>query len=141
MNHQRPREPDTLTHAAGQFLGVGGLKSVEADQVDRRERPGAALGAFDSERLQTQFDVLQNRQPRKQRERLEHHGDAVRRTHDGLAAAFRGAGGRGDQAGDNAQQRRLAGSGPAEQADNFAGMNHQIDFFENQQFLAAAFRK
>ncbi len=61
--------------------------------------------------------------------------------HDGLAAAFRIARGRRDQAGDDAQQRRLARSGTTEQADDFAGMYRQIDFFEDQQFLAAALRK
>jgi hypothetical protein len=46
-----------------------------------------------------------------------------------------------DQPCNDAQQRRLAGSGTAEQADDFTGMNRQIDVFEHQQFLAAAFRK
>ena len=134
-------KPDALAHAARQFLRVGGFESVEADQVDRRQRALAALGAVDAKRLQTQFDVFQHRQPRKQREGLEHHGDAVRRARDGLAAAFGVARGGRDQSGDDAQQRRLAGAGAAEQADDLARMDGQIDFFENQQFLAAALRK
>ena len=122
-------------------FGIGGLEAVEADQVDRGERPLAALGAIDPERLQSELDVLQHRQPGKQREGLEHHGDAVRRTDDGLAAAFRVARGRRDQAGDDAQQRRFAGAGAAEQADDLARADRQIDLFEHQQFLAAALRK
>jgi hypothetical protein len=49
--------------------------------------------------------------------------------------------GRGDQAGDDAQQRRFARSGAAEQADDLAGMDRQVDVFEHQQILAAALRK
>ena len=141
MHHQRAGKADALAHAARQFLGVGGFEAVEADQVDRRQRARAALGAVDAERLQPEFDVLQHRQPGKQREGLEHHGDAVRRSLDGLAAAFGVARGRRDQAGDDAQQRRLARSGAAEQADDLAGADRQIDLFEHQQFLAAALRK
>ena len=141
MHHQRPRKADALAHAAGQFLGIGVLEAVETDQIDRRQRARAALDAVDAERLQSEFDVLQNRQPGKQRKRLEHHGDAVRRSRDGLAAAFGVARGCRDQAGDDAQQRRLARAGAAEQADDLAGMQRQIDVFEHQQFLAAAFRK
>jgi hypothetical protein len=47
----------------------------------------------------------------------------------------------GDEAGDDAQQCRLARSGAAQQADDFAGVDCEIDFFQHQQVLAAAFRK
>ena len=120
MHDQRPRKADTLAHAARQFLGVRRLETVEADQVDRRERPRPPFGAVDPKRLQTKLDVLKNRQPWEQRERLKHHGNAVRRPLDGLATAFCIARGWRDEAGDDAQQRRLARSGPAEQADDFA---------------------
>ena len=59
----------------------------------------------------------------------------------GLAAAFGIARGRRDQPGDDAQQRRFARSGAAEQADDLACADRQIDIFEHQQVLAAALRK
>ncbi len=141
MHDQRAGKPDALAHAARQLFRIGRLEPVETDQVDRRERPRAALGAVDAERFQSQFDILQHRQPWEQREGLKHHGDAVRRADDGLATAFRVTRGWCDEAGDDAQQRRLAGSRPAEQPDDFARMNRQIDFFEDLQILAASFRK
>jgi hypothetical protein len=64
------------------------LESVETNQVDRGQRSLATFGGLDPERLQSQFDVLQHCQPRKQCERLEHHGNAIRRSLDGLAAAY-----------------------------------------------------
>ena len=42
LDHKRAREADPLLHAAGQFLGIGGLESVEPDQVDRRPAPACA---------------------------------------------------------------------------------------------------
>ena len=38
LDGQRPGETNPLPHAAGQFLGVGGLEPVQADQVDRAQR-------------------------------------------------------------------------------------------------------
>ena len=45
--------------------------------------------------------------------------------------------GRRDRPGDDAQQGRLAGAGAAEQADDLAGVDGQIDVVEHQQILAA----
>jgi hypothetical protein len=44
-------------------------------------------------------------------------------------------------AGHDAQQRRLARARPAEQTDDLARMDGQIDLFQHQQLFAAAFRK
>ena len=58
MHHQGAGKSDALAHAARQFLGIGGLESVKTDQVDGSQRPRAALGGVDAERLESQFHVL-----------------------------------------------------------------------------------
>ena len=141
MHHQRAGKPDALAHASRQFLGVGRFETVEADQIDRRQRPGAAFRAVDTECLEAEFDVLQHRQPWKQRERLKHHGDAVGRTVDHFAAASGVARGGRDQARDDSQQGRFARSGAAEQAHDLAGADGEVDLFKHQQLLAASLRK
>ena len=79
MHHQRAGKADALAHAAGQFARIGGFVTVEPDQVDRRQRPLADLRFGQAERLEAELHVFQHGQPGKQRERLEHHGDARRR--------------------------------------------------------------
>src|SRR6266478_3023744 len=106
------------------------IKSRSECQTNARAKPTRW-------RLPPQFDVLQHRQPGKQREGLKHHGNAVRRPDDGLAAAFGIARGRRDQSGDDTEQRRLARAGTAEQADDFTRTDGQIDLFEDQEILAA----
>jgi hypothetical protein len=66
-------ETDPLPHAAGQFLRVGGLEAVQADQVDRPERALGPLGIGDAAGLKAELDVLLDGEPRQQREGLEDH--------------------------------------------------------------------
>ena len=44
LHHERPREADALTHAAGELLRIGVLEAVQADEVDGGQGAGAALG-------------------------------------------------------------------------------------------------
>ena len=43
LDHQRAREADALLHAAGEFLGIGGLEAVETDGVEHAQAALAAL--------------------------------------------------------------------------------------------------
>ena len=45
MNDERAGEADALAHAAGQFARIGGFVTVEADEIDRGERPLADFRA------------------------------------------------------------------------------------------------
>src|SRR6185437_9111654 len=47
----------------------------------------------------------------------------------------------GDQACDDPQQRRLARSGTAEQPDDLAGVDGQVDLLQHGESLAASLRK
>src|SRR5467141_2649423 len=67
-----------LFHAAGEFLGVGGFKSVEPDGVNDAQR---ALVAFDGRRaarLERGFDIFENSEPGKKREALKDNGNVGR---------------------------------------------------------------
>ena len=86
FDDERAGEADALPHAARQFLRIGVLEAVEADQVDRADRAPPPLGGRHAERLEAEFDIAEHGQPRKQREALEHHRDAAHRPGDRLAA-------------------------------------------------------
>ena len=120
MDHQRAGEADALAHAARQLLGIGALEAVEADQVDRGQRALAALGR----RRRAAPRARSRRSPaRSARETARSSGTPWRPRRPGpstAAAADRAplpSVGR-HQAGDDAQQRRLAGARAAEQADD-----------------------
>ena len=63
-------------------------------------------------------------------------GPSNGRAHIGKTAALRLR-----QARDQAQQGGLAGAGTAQQADDLAFLQGEIDVVQHQQFLAAAARK
>jgi hypothetical protein len=105
VNDKRTRQSDSLTHAARQFLRIGALVAIEADQVDGRQRAPVPFGRHDALRLQADLDVLLHGQPRgrarrsgtpSRRRRRPGHRSAGNRH---LAFAGR------HQPGDDAQQR------------------------------------
>jgi len=137
VDHQGAGQADTLTHAAGELLGIGVLETVEADQVDGRERP---LSAYLSRRafgLQPELYVLLHSQPWEQREALEHHGDRHLAATVGVLGEVHLALGGGDQAGDGAQQGRLARARAAEQAHNLVLAQSQVDLVQHQEVAVA----
>ena len=77
IDDERARKADALAHAARQLLRVGGFEAVEADQIDRRKRAAVRLALGHGHGAQAKLDVFEHRQPREQREALEHHGDAL----------------------------------------------------------------
>ena len=141
MHHHGAGEADALAHAAGQFARIGAFVTVQADQVDGGQRAGAHFLRRQVQRFQPQLHILQHREPGKQREALEHHRHALGRTFDGRAHIGEIAALRLRQAGDQAQQGGFAGAGAAEQADDLALLQGEIDIVQHQQFLAAAARK
>ncbi|MGY4448483.1 hypothetical protein ACVWZR_003143 [Bradyrhizobium sp. i1.3.1] len=63
------------------------------------------------------------------------------RPDDDLAATGRLSRRRADQTGDDPQQGGLAGAGAAEQADDLARADRQVDLVQHQELFAAAFRE
>ena len=84
LDDQRAGEADALAHAARQLLRIGGFEAVEADEVDRLQRPLARLVERHALRPRADLDVVEHGQPGKQREALEHHRDAFGRAVDHL---------------------------------------------------------
>ena len=68
MHDQRAGKADALAHAAGKLARIGGFVTVEADQVDRRQRPLADLDVGQPERLEPELHVFKHGEPGKQRE-------------------------------------------------------------------------
>src|SRR5262249_56075277 len=102
-------------HTARQLLRIWAFVAVEADQIDRGERTAVAFLGGNALRLETDLNVVEHGQPGKQGERLEHHRDLARGPIHRLAVDRDDSLRRRDQAGDDAQQCRLAAAGTAEQ--------------------------
>jgi hypothetical protein len=75
LHHQRAGETDALLHAAGKLLREGGFETVEAHRVDGPEAALHALVRRRSDGFERRLDVIEHRQPGKQREALKHDGD------------------------------------------------------------------
>ena len=80
--------------------------------------------------MQREGDVLADRQRRVERVELEHHGDVAlrgRQVVHALAGDDDVARGGALEPGDHAQRRRLAAARGAEQADDLAGRDREVD--------------
>ena len=75
MHDERTGKSHPLTHAAGELLRVGAFVAVQTDQIDGGEGPLVALLRRDPLRLEPDLDILEHREPGKQREGLKHHRD------------------------------------------------------------------
>ena len=127
---ERPRQRDALLLAAGQLVR---LAAREGAELDLREHGGDALldlGARDRLLAQTERHVVEHGEMREERVGLEHHVDRspVRR-HVGHVAAVQEDAPRvgGSQPGNEAQQRGLAATRVAEQAEVFAAADVERD--------------
>ena len=116
---------DAGLHAAGQarraFRPILGVET-EALEPARRPRPRLVTGQTDG--LERQAGVVERRLPGQEARLLEHHGEAA----GGIVDA---AGGRRQEAGGEAQHRRLADAGGADQHHQFAGGDGEIDPLED----------
>src|SRR5271165_7017752 len=95
-----------------------GLEAQGVGARERRQRALAALAGAHTLGFEAGFHVLQNGEPREQREGLEHHRHTLGGTVERLAKVRDPAVGRLDQAGNDTQERRLPRARPAQHADN-----------------------
>src|SRR3954454_15785700 len=133
MNDERPREADPLPHAAGKLARIGVFESVEPDEIDGRERAMTDLVFRQAERLESELQVVEHGEPWKQREALEHHGDAGHGSPDPTSAEADFACGGLLQSGNRTQQRRFARPRAAEQTHDLALGHGEIDTIENDE--------
>ena len=78
-------KPTRCSHAAGELLGIGGFKAVQADRVEHLHAAFAALGGLHAACLQRSFDVFEHRKPGKQSKALKDDGDVDLGLGDGLS--------------------------------------------------------
>ena len=132
FHDERARDADALAHAAGQLARQRAFEAGQADHVDHLLGAARPFGRRHALRFEAQLDVFLHRQPGKQRERLEHHADAARRAIQRHAViqhlAFIGA----DQPGHDAQHGRFSRAGLAEQRDDLAFPEREIDAMQHR---------
>ena len=68
-------EANALTHAAGEFLGVGALEAVEADGIEHLEAALAAFGGGHAAGFEDGFDIVEHREPGEEGKALKDDGD------------------------------------------------------------------
>src|SRR6266566_9167176 len=128
--HERPRERDALSLAAGELdrLAVG--ESGELDHLEDLFDAQPSLAARDTSHTQAVLDVLANCHVRKQRVVLEHRVDVsgVRRLGGDVAPReLDSALGGPLEAGDQAQRSRLARARGPEQGEELPGPDFEVD--------------
>src|SRR5882762_401661 len=124
-------DTDALLHAAGQFLGIGDFKTVEADGVNDAQGTLAAFDGRHAAGLERGLDVFENGEPGEERETLKDDGNIGRFVTDRMAVPVDGAGAGGRKTGQHAKQCGLAAAGRAEKHDDLAGIDGEIGWSDN----------
>ena len=156
---ERPRQPDSLLHAARKFVRIGMLPTR---QIDRRQRAVGGFGSlffFDAADLERQGDIFARVAVRQQRHILKNHSDfaraqgaqiARRQIADVFAFDQNLARGRLDQAVDVADESRFARPGQSHHAKNLAfgdlersvgDSDHAIELFLDFALFASRARR
>ena len=129
VHHQRrgllretARDLEPLLHAAGHLRGIFLRVGEEADPLQQFSDARLALAAWRRHRLERQRDIAGGGAPRQQRLGivLEHDRDVPARPLDRRAGESDLAARRRDEPGGDAQRRRLAAAGRADDADDLA---------------------
>ena len=136
---ERARDRDALLHAARELPRVVVLEPGELDELEHLLDPLGALGAAPAEHLERQRDVLRHGAPVVEHGVLE--DDPVVAVEPGLVrrlAVHRHLPARRlDEVADDAQQRRLPAARRADQRDELAGLDRQVDPLERDGLAAA----
>ena len=137
---------DALLLAAGKLGGVALFKLLDLEQGEQLVHAPADARLIPLEHLQTEGDVFIHRHVRPERVVLEQKADVafVRRQVDALfgienrhAVDQNPAAGRRFKPGDHAQGGRFAAAGGAEQGDEAAILNLQIQILHGDEFVKA----
>ena len=156
MHHECPRKADALLHPAGELLGERFLEARQTDELYRLFGARPPIGSRKAGGQESQLDVVEHREPGKQRKALEHDGDlwieSLERHATNQHATF---GGRHETRQDS-EQRRFAGTRWPEQRYELAVAEHDIDVVQyrrsvvtvilphilrRQQYIAAGRRR
>ena len=129
LEAERARDRDALLHAARELPRVLPLEAGQADALELLHRHRLARGRVAALDLQRQHDVGEHRAPWKERRRLEDVAVGAGQARLVRAHAVDLDRARGDrlEVGDDAQQRRLAAARRADERDELAGRDRQVD--------------
>ncbi len=123
-------ERDALLLAAGELVGVAVGEVRQLDQLQHLLDPRADLGGGLLRHLEAEADIVGHRHVGEQRIGLEHHADIAlvgRQVGDVAPADADGAGGGLLEAGHHAQRRGLAAAGRAEEGDELAPLDGEVE--------------
>ena len=124
-----PGDGDPLAHAARELVGHLRPEAVEVHGVQQLVGLVVALPPGDASELQGQLDVRSDRQPREQRRLLEHESDP--------SSPVDRAGGGLVEPGDEVEEGGLAASRRADEADELAGCDVEVDAVERMHRVGA----
>ena len=124
-----PHQRDTLLHAAGELVGMGIEERAETDPLQQLDRVGRGRAVGAAVDVEQQAGVGANGPPREQTGVLRHDGDLLvpPRLDRRLAIDQCVARGRRLEPGDDAQKRRLAAARRADDADERALLDVEVD--------------
>ena len=131
---QRPGQRGPLGHAARELRRVGALAPGQADGFDGRRHPGCArrlAGAGLVGEIEAEAHVVGEAEPGQQAGLLEHQRAARMGLGQRLVEKAHLTGGGPFQAGQHAQQRRLAAAAASEQRHDLAPADRQGDAVEH----------
>ena len=137
---QRPRQGHPLALAAGELVGAAPGEALHVHELEHLGDPLLDLGPRQAILLETEGDVLGHRHVGEERVGLEHHVDGPlmgRHGGDVLAVEqdlpFAGL----FEAGQDAQQGRLAGARTAQQGEDLPLADGQVDVVHGQHAVEA----
>jgi hypothetical protein len=136
VGRERAGDPYALLHPAGELVRVVLREPGEPDHRQHLPRARLALGAGHAAVLETERDVVAHGAPGQQGVLLEHHRGQRRSRPLGLDAHL--ASGRVDEAGQDAQQRRLAAAAGPDDAEELTDLSLQRDPVERDHRAPAA---
>ena len=118
LDGQRAGQVDPLLHPARQLRGIAVAETGQSDQIEQFPRAFAGLTPLQSfAQLQSIGDVVDHLAPWQQAGLLEHHGPVGSRARDVVAIEAKRAAVDGDEPGDGIEERRLAATRRADDAD------------------------
>jgi hypothetical protein len=129
---------DALLHAAGELPGQLGLEPLQPDHAQQMAGALQMRGAGQFLDLGRHHDVGQDVAPRQQQRVLEHDAGVAMRPVDRAAAQPDPAGAGRQQAGDHAQQRGLAAAGRADQHQELALVDGEVQRRQRRHLAVAA---
>ncbi len=129
------RDRAALAHAAGQLVRIMVAELGKPDELQGRRHPRGGYRPRHTARHQPEADVLRDAHPWKEPAVLKHHGVGDRPA-GGIDA--RDPAGGVIEAGQDAQQGRLAAAARADDADELARRDLQVDVLERDHAAGAA---